>query len=49
MSQQWALLAMKANAILEHIKKGMASRVREVIFPLSALVKPSLEHCVSKI
>jgi len=46
-NQMNALAAQKTNCILDSIKRGMASRERELIVPLcSVLVRPQLEYCV---
>ncbi|GAB0210395.1 mitochondrial enolase superfamily member 1 [Grus japonensis] len=47
MSPQCVLAAQKASHVLGCIKRGVTSRLREVILPLdSTLVRPHLEYCV---
>jgi len=47
MNQQCTFTAQKANCILGHIKRNVASRAREVILPLySAPRRLHEEYCV---
>ena len=47
MSQECVLAAQKANGILGSVRRGVASRDREVIVPLCfTLVKTHLDYCV---
>jgi len=47
MSQEWVLAAWKARRILCYIRRGVVSKVREVVVPLySFLVRPHLEYHV---
>jgi len=47
MSQKCAPEAWKVNCIMGYIKRGVASRERNVIVPFhSALMRPHLKYCI---
>ena len=47
MSQLCVLAARKASGILGSIRRGVASRMWELIFPVySVLMRPQLEYCI---
>lgn len=45
-NHQCGLVAKKSNVILECIRMSMASRLWDVLFLYSTLVRPRLEQCV---
>ena len=47
MSLQCAFIKRRANGILGYIRRNIASRLKEVVLPVSTvLVRPHLEYCV---
>ena len=47
MNQQCGLVNQKAKSIMGYIQRIVASRLKEVIFPLYfVLVRPYLEYCI---